>query len=57
MLIGGQEVTIGASLGVTLLDETTASDALGTADRAMYEVKRRGGGVWMTAMEFMAVAA
>ena len=56
MLIGGQEVTIGASLGVTLLDETTASDALRTADLGMYEVKRRGGGVWMTAMEFMAVA-
>ena len=49
MVIGGQEVTIGASLGVTLLDETNAYDALRIADLGMYEVKRRGGGVWMTA--------
>ena len=42
MVIGGEEVTIGASLGVTVLDEFTASDALETADRAMYGVKRTG---------------
>ena len=51
MVIGGKEVTIGASLGVTILDEFTATDALETADRAMYGVKRTGrGGVWLTAM-------
>ena len=50
MVIGGQEVTIGASLGVTILDENTATDALETADLAMYGVKGQGGGVWMTAM-------
>ena len=51
MVIGGEEVTIGASLGVTILDEFTATDALETADRAMYGVKRTGrGGVWLTAM-------
>ena len=51
MVIGGKEVTIGASLGVTVLDEFTAPDALETADRAMYGVKRTGrGGVWLTAM-------
>jgi diguanylate cyclase (GGDEF)-like protein len=49
MVIGGKEVTIGASLGVTILDESTATDALETADRAMYGVKGQGGGVW-TAM-------
>ena len=50
MVIGGKEVTIGASLGVTVLDEFTATDALETADRAMYGVKRTGrGGVWLTA--------
>ena len=50
MVIGGQEVTIGASLGVTILEEFTATDALETADRAMYGVKGQGGGVWMTAI-------
>ena len=50
MVIAGQEVTIGASLGVTILDEFTATDALEAADRAMYGVKGRGGGVWLTAM-------
>ena len=50
MVIGGTEVTIGASLGVRLLDENTPPDALDAADRAMYHVKRRGGGVWMGAM-------
>jgi diguanylate cyclase (GGDEF)-like protein len=49
MVIGGQELTIGASLGVTIVDEFTATDALETADRAMYGVKGQGGGVWMTA--------
>jgi GGDEF domain-containing protein len=49
MVVRGQEVKIGASLGVTIVDETSASDALRTADLAMYEVKRRGGRVWMTA--------
>ena len=43
----GQQVTVGASLGVTVLDESTASDALRTADLAMYGVKEQndGGGV------------
>jgi GGDEF domain-containing protein len=50
MVIGGTEITIGASLGVRLLDENTPPDALDAADRAMYHVKRRGGGVWMGAM-------
>ena len=50
MVIGGTAVTIGASLGVRLLDENTPPDALDAADRAMYHVKRRGGGVWMGAM-------
>ena len=47
MEIGGQQVTVGASLGVTVLDESTASDALRTADLAMYGVKEQndGGGV------------
>jgi len=49
IVIGGQELTIGASLGVTIVDEFTATDALETADRAMYGVKGQGGGVWMTA--------
>ena len=47
MVIGGEEATIGASVGVSVLDEYTAADALRTADRAMYEVKKQnnGGGV------------
>ena len=47
IVVGGHEANIGASLGVRVLDENTASDALRIADRAMYEVKERndGGGV------------
>ena len=41
MVIGGGRSAIGASLGVTVLDGYTASDALETADRAMYGVKNR----------------
>jgi diguanylate cyclase (GGDEF)-like protein len=50
MLVGGEEVTIGASVGVTLLDEHSTKDALRQADLRMYEIKDRGGGVWMGAM-------
>jgi diguanylate cyclase (GGDEF)-like protein len=50
MMIGGEEVIIGASLGVRLMDETAGPDILREADRGMYRVKRSGGGVWMAAM-------
>jgi diguanylate cyclase (GGDEF)-like protein len=50
MMIGGEEVTIGASLGVRLMDETAGPDILREADRGMYRVKRSGGGVWMAAL-------
>lgn len=49
MMIGGEEVIIGASLGVKLVDETATPAILREADRGMYEVKQRGGGVWMAA--------
>jgi diguanylate cyclase (GGDEF)-like protein len=39
------DVAIGASLGLVYLDSATAVDALETADKAMYEAKRAGGGV------------
>ena len=49
IVVGGHEANIGASLGVRVLDEKTASDALRIADRAMYagegaERRRRHGG-------------
>jgi diguanylate cyclase (GGDEF)-like protein len=50
MVVGGEEVTIGASLGVTLLDENATKDALREADTLMYVIKGRGGGVWMGAV-------
>jgi diguanylate cyclase (GGDEF)-like protein len=50
MVIGGEEVSIGASLGVELLDETSGPEALRRADTKMYMAKERGGGVQMMAM-------
>jgi diguanylate cyclase (GGDEF)-like protein len=50
MTIGGEEVTIGASLGVKLVDETAGPNILREADRGMYQIKEGGeGGVWMAA--------
>jgi diguanylate cyclase (GGDEF)-like protein len=40
-----REVAIGASIGLVYLDQPTAAEAFGAADSAMFEVKRRGGGV------------
>jgi GGDEF domain-containing protein len=50
MVIGGEEVSIGASIGVELLDENAGPEALRRADTKMYEAKDRGGGVQMMAM-------
>jgi hypothetical protein len=33
-----------------MLDELSSPDALRTADLKMFEIKGRGGGVWMGAM-------
>jgi diguanylate cyclase (GGDEF)-like protein len=49
MMVGGQEVRIGASLGVKLVDETATPNVLREADLGMYDVKQSGGGVWMAA--------
>jgi diguanylate cyclase (GGDEF)-like protein len=43
--IGPTDVSVGASLGIVILDEATDVSALASADRAMYEAKRDGGGV------------
>jgi diguanylate cyclase (GGDEF)-like protein len=43
-------VPIGASLGVVYLDAETAATARDVADMAMYEAKRRGGGVEVAAV-------
>ena len=46
LVIGGQSVDIGASLGVYFFDSAqAAAGALDLADRAMYEAKRGGGGI------------
>ena len=50
LVIGGREVEIGASLGLMLLDRDIASDALETADRAMFDAKQGGGGVRLVAL-------
>jgi diguanylate cyclase (GGDEF)-like protein len=44
MMIGGVEVTVGASIGFELLDENADPNALHAADRAMYREKGRRGG-------------
>ena len=48
-LLGGQEITIGSSIGITLGDETykNADQALRDADVALYEAKRRGKGQYV----------
>ena len=50
LVVGGHEVEIGASLGLILLDQDAAPDALDTADRTMYDAKKGGGGVRSAAM-------
>jgi diguanylate cyclase (GGDEF)-like protein len=46
LVIGGRQVTIGASLGVVFLDAPPmGASALDLADHAMYEAKRGGGGI------------
>ena len=50
LVVGGHEVAIGASLGLILLDQDAAPDALDSADRTMYDAKKGGGGVRSAAM-------
>jgi len=44
--IDGQQVSIGASIGVVPLDHSNVGHALRIADQAMYEAKTSGGGRW-----------
>jgi diguanylate cyclase (GGDEF)-like protein len=50
MMIGGVEVTVGASIGFELLDENADPNALHAADRAMYREKGGRGGARSAAM-------
>ncbi|HEU4671693.1 MAG TPA: GGDEF domain-containing protein [Candidatus Limnocylindrales bacterium] len=43
--LAGRKVVVGASMGLTFLDEETASNVLESADEAMYAAKKKGGGV------------
>jgi diguanylate cyclase (GGDEF)-like protein len=50
MMIGGVEVTVGASIGFELLDENADPNALHAADRAMYREKGGRSGARSAAM-------
>jgi diguanylate cyclase (GGDEF)-like protein len=50
LTVGERKVSVGASIGVTYLDSDLATTALKLADQAMFEAKRRGGGVELAGM-------